>query len=142
PHDRLFEQENNIEIFTKNTDQPTTPELNHQRVTAIFGDSKPEGYYYEPRKITEDTLMNSEHHDTLSKLQFILQLVEYILSLASSRSSLLTESISLNNKNTNNNVRPKVDRLSHVDDLYKRAEQLTLYVKAMHFLSSALCLAL
>ncbi|CAF1040572.1 unnamed protein product [Rotaria sp. Silwood1] len=141
PHDRLFEQENNIEIFTKNTDQPTTPELNHQRVTAIFGDSKPEGYYYEPRKITEDTLMNSEHHDTLSKLQFILQLVEYILSLASSRSSLLTESISLNNKNTNNNVRPKVDRLSHVDDLYKRAEQLTLYVKAMHFLSSALCLA-
>jgi hypothetical protein len=34
-----------------------------------------------------------------------------------------------------------MDRLSHVDDLYKRAEQLTLYVKAMHFLSSAMCLA-
>ncbi|CAF1164365.1 unnamed protein product [Rotaria sordida] len=141
PHDRLFEQENNIELFTKNTDQLTTLESNHRRVTAIFGDSKPEGYYYEPQKITEDTLMNIEHHDTLSKLQFILQLVEYILSLASSRSSLLTESISLNNKNSKNYSRPQVDRLSHVDGLYKRAEQLTLYVKAMHFLSSALCLA-
>ena len=77
----------------------------------------------------------------MGKLQFILQLVEYILSLASSRASLLTESISLNNKNRINQARSNVDRLSHVDTLYKRAEQLTLYVKAMHFLSSALCLA-
>lgn len=68
-------------------------------------------------------------------------MVDYILGLASSRTSLLTESISLNNKNTNNHPRPKQDRLSHVDGLYKRAEQLTLYVKAMHFLSSAMCLA-
>jgi hypothetical protein len=77
----------------------------------------------------------------LNKLEFILQLVDYILNLASSRTSLLTESLSLNNKNSNNLSRPKMDRLSHVDDLYKRAEQLTLYVKAMHFLSSAMCLA-
>lgn len=69
-------------------------------------------------------------------------MVDYILSLASSRTSLLTESLSLNSKNSNSNApRPKMDRLSHVDDLYKRAEQLTLYVKAMHFLSSAMCLA-
>lgn len=77
----------------------------------------------------------------MNKLEFILQLVDYILSLAGSRTSLLTESLSLNNKNSNASSRPKMDRLSHVDDLYKRAEQLTLYVKAMHFLSSAMCLA-
>lgn len=47
----------------------------------------------------------------------------------------------MNNKNSSNQSRPKTDRLSHVDNLYKRAEQLTLYVKAMHFLSSAMCLA-
>ena len=77
----------------------------------------------------------------MAKLEFILQLVEYILNLASSRTSLLTESLSLSNKKAANIIRPKMDRLSHVDDLYKRAEQLTLYVKAMHFLSSAMCLA-
>jgi len=50
------------------------------------------------KNITDDTLMDSEHQDILGKLQFILQLVEYILALASSRTSLLTESISLNKK--------------------------------------------
>ncbi|CAF1046448.1 unnamed protein product [Rotaria sordida] len=143
PHDRFFEQENNTDFFTTDIDQQTTAGSIRRRVTSIFGDTNPEGRYYEPQKITEDTLMDTEHHDTLNKLEFILQLVEYILNLASSRTSLLTESLSLNNKNSNNNnlPRPKMDRLSHVDNLYKRAEQLTLYVKAMHFLSSAMCLA-
>ncbi|UJR23652.1 hypothetical protein I4U23_026636 [Adineta vaga] len=136
PHGRLFEQENHLDFFTKNIDQETT-----KRVNSLFGDSKPEGHYYEPQKITEDSLMDNEHHDTLGKLQFILQLVEYILGLATSRTSLLTESISLSNKTNQNYSRSKTDRLSHVDYLYKRAEQLTLYVKAMHFLSSAMCLA-
>ncbi|CAF4262189.1 unnamed protein product [Rotaria socialis] len=124
--DQLFEQENNLEIFTKNTDQLTTIESDNRRVISLFGDSKPEDYYYEPQRIIDDTLLNA---------------MEYILNLASSRSSLLAESISLNNKNNNNYSRQKTDRLTHADDLYKRAEQLTLYVKAMHFLSSALCLA-
>ncbi|CAF3755651.1 unnamed protein product [Rotaria magnacalcarata] len=118
-HDQLFEQENNLEIFTKNTDQLTTIESDNRRVISLFGDSKPEEYYYEPQRIIDDTLLNATR----------------------SRSSLLAESISLNNKNNNNYSRQKTDRLTHVDDLYKRAEQLTLYVKAMHFLSSALCLA-
>ncbi|CAF4514974.1 unnamed protein product, partial [Rotaria magnacalcarata] len=118
-HDQLFEQENNLEIFTKNTDQLTTIESDNRRVISLFGDSKPEEYYYEPQRIIDDTLLNATR----------------------SRSSLLAESISLNNKNNNNYSRQKADRLTHVDDLYKRAEQLTLYVKAMHFLSSALCLA-
>jgi serine/threonine-protein kinase ULK/ATG1 len=140
-HDLYFEQENNIEFLTKNTDQQTTTGHMPRRVNAIFGDSKPDNYYYKPQKITDETLMDTEHQDILGKLQFILQLAEYILSLASSRTSLLTESISLNNKNSTNHSRPKMDRLSHVDNIYKRAEQLTLYVKAMHFLSSAMCLA-
>ncbi|CAF3804076.1 unnamed protein product [Adineta steineri] len=140
-HDPIFEQENTIDFFTKNNAQNTTTELIHKRVNTIFGDSQPEGHYYEPQKIVADTLMDNEHHDTLGKLEFILQLVAYILTLASSRTSLLTESISLNDKNMNKNSQVKPDRLSHVDNLYKRAEQLTLYVKAMHFLSSAMCLA-
>lgn len=81
------------------------------------------------------------HQDILAKLQFILQLAEYILNLATSRTSLLNESISLSTKHNIDQSRTKLDRLSHADGLYKRAEQLTLYVKVMHFLSSAMCLA-
>ncbi|CAF4189082.1 unnamed protein product, partial [Didymodactylos carnosus] len=157
--DRLFEQENTTPVFfNTNLDQGANSHENtnnngalyqyqRQTVNTIFGDSAPEGNYYEPQQITDDALMDNEHNDTLGKLQFILQLVDYILTLASSRSSLLTETLTYNNKNNidNNNKtplnRPKMDRLSIVDDLYKRAEQLTLYVKAMHFLSSAMCLA-
>jgi hypothetical protein len=140
-HDQFFEQENDIEFLTTSTDQQTTTGPIHRRVNAIFGDSESDNHYYAPQKITDDAIMDSEHQDILGKLQFILQLVEYILGLASSRTSLLTESISLNNKNSPSQSRTKTDRLSHVDGLYKRAEQLTLYVKAMHFLSSAMCLA-
>jgi serine/threonine-protein kinase ULK/ATG1 len=141
PHDRFFEQENNFEFFTTNIDPQSVAGPIRRRVSSLFGETKTEGRYYEPQKITDDALMDNEHHDTLNKLEFILQLVDYILNLASSRTSLLTESLSLNTKNSNNLSKPKMDRLSHVDDLYKRAEQLTLYVKAMHFLSSAMCLA-
>lgn len=70
-----------------------------------------------------------------------MQLGDYILGVASARTSLLNESITLNSKATPSHARSKTDRLSHADELYKRAEQLTLYVKAMHFLSSAMCLA-
>jgi hypothetical protein len=54
----LFEQENNIGFFTKNTDQQTTAGTIHRRVSSIFGDAKPEGHYYEPQKITDDTLLD------------------------------------------------------------------------------------
>jgi hypothetical protein len=58
PHDRFFEQENNIGLFTTNIDQQTTAGPLRQRVSSIFGDVKPEGQYYEPQKITDDTLMD------------------------------------------------------------------------------------
>jgi hypothetical protein len=58
PHDRFFEQENNMGFFTTNIDQQTTAGPIRRRVSSIFGDVKPEGRYYEPQKITDDTLMD------------------------------------------------------------------------------------
>ncbi len=58
PHDRFFEQENNIEFFTTNIDQQTAAGPLRRRVSSIFGDTKSEGRYYEPQKITDDTLMD------------------------------------------------------------------------------------
>jgi hypothetical protein len=57
-HDRLFEKENNIGFFTKNIDQQTTTGALPRRVSSIFGDTKPDGHYYTPQKITDDTLLD------------------------------------------------------------------------------------
>lgn len=58
PHDRFFEQENNLEFFGTNTDPQTTAGPIRRRVSSLFGETKTEGRYYEPQKITEDTLMD------------------------------------------------------------------------------------
>jgi len=56
-HDLYFEQENDIEFLTKNTDQEITGAV-HRRINAIFGDSRADNYYYKPQKITDETLMD------------------------------------------------------------------------------------
>lgn len=58
PHDLLFDQENHLEFLTTNIDQQTTNEPIHRRVNAIFGDTKVDDRYYEPQKMTEDTIMD------------------------------------------------------------------------------------
>ena len=40
------------------TEQPAITGPIHRRVNAIFGDSKPENYYYKPKKITDEALMD------------------------------------------------------------------------------------
>lgn len=57
-HDRFFEQENNLEFFGTNPDQQTVAGPLRRRVSSMFGDTKPEGRYYEPQQITDDTLMD------------------------------------------------------------------------------------
>ena len=66
PHDRFFEQENNIGFFAApNVDQQgTAPGAIRRRVTSIFGDTQPEGMYHEPQKMTEDTLMDVRYSFT------------------------------------------------------------------------------
>jgi hypothetical protein len=58
PHDRFFEQENNFEFFTTNIDPQSVAGPIRRRVSSLFGETKTEGRYYEPQKITDDTLMD------------------------------------------------------------------------------------
>ena len=58
PHDRLFEQENNLGFFTTKMEPETTSGAIRRRVTSIFGDAQPEGPYHEPQNIIEDTLLD------------------------------------------------------------------------------------
>ncbi|XP_067941545.1 serine/threonine-protein kinase unc-51-like [Watersipora subatra] len=82
--------------------------------------------------LTEETLHNAEHRETLAKLQFVSSLVVSLIELAQSRSSPLLDS-------------PNVNKLSgcivFVSEKQRRMEQLVLYIRALHVLTLSLQLA-
>ncbi|CAG9534585.1 unnamed protein product [Cercopithifilaria johnstoni] len=78
--------------------------------------------------LEQETLMGAEHVQVLAKLRFVLELVETLINVAEDRGNLVSLSMS---------PRKKKER----SDAYRRAEQLVVYVRALHMLSSALLLA-
>lgn len=83
-------------------------------------------------ELAEETLMSDDHNQTLSKLQFVLTVVESIVDLAAIRNSPLSDS----------KLASKVAGcIVLMSEQQRRLEQLVLYVRALHILSSALQLA-
>ncbi|KAI6176924.1 Non-specific serine/threonine protein kinase [Aphelenchoides bicaudatus] len=64
-----------------------------------------------PPELEDETLMNDEHRQVLAKLRFVLELTDMLIGKEQST------------------------------DAYRRAEQLILYVKVMHIISSSLVMA-
>uniref|UniRef100_A0A183I5A6 Non-specific serine/threonine protein kinase n=1 Tax=Onchocerca flexuosa TaxID=387005 RepID=A0A183I5A6_9BILA len=78
--------------------------------------------------LEQETLMGAEHVQVLAKLRFVLELVETLINVAEDRGNPVSLSMP---------PRKKKER----SDAYRRAEQLVVYVRALHMLSSALLLA-
>ncbi|OZC09498.1 hypothetical protein X798_03455 [Onchocerca flexuosa] len=72
--------------------------------------------------------VQAEHVQVLAKLRFVLELVETLINVAEDRGNPVSLSMP---------PRKKKER----SDAYRRAEQLVVYVRALHMLSSALLLA-
>jgi len=83
-------------------------------------------------ELTTETLMNREHRETLSKLQYVSTLVESLVDLAQSRNSPLLESHQANKL---------TGCVVFVSEKQRRMEQLIIYIRALHILSSSLQLA-
>ncbi|VDM45584.1 unnamed protein product [Toxocara canis] len=81
-----------------------------------------------PPSLQQETLMEAEHVQVLAKLRFVLELVETLINVAESRSNPMTIAMQSRKK-------------KECSDAYRRAEQLVVYVRALHMLSSALLLA-
>lgn len=83
-------------------------------------------------ELADEGLLNVEHRDTLGKLQFVSSLISSLIELAETKTSPLLES-------------PNVNKLTGcvviVSEKQRRIEQLVIYVRAMHVLSSSLQLA-
>ena len=57
-HQLLFDTENDFDFLTKTNEPVAAAGPIHRRVSALFADAKPDGRYYEPQKITDETLMD------------------------------------------------------------------------------------
>ncbi|GFN99570.1 serine/threonine-protein kinase ulk2 [Plakobranchus ocellatus] len=91
-----------------------------------------------PQPLSEETLMDDNHNETLGKLSFVLDLVECILDLAHTMGSALRSVDPMEAK--------KIDQLSpeHLSQYrssQRSLEQLVLYARACHLLNSALHMA-
>jgi hypothetical protein len=57
-HELFFETDNDFDFLNKTTGPVASAAPIHRRVSALFADAKPDGRYYEPLKITDETLMD------------------------------------------------------------------------------------
>ncbi|KAL9911565.1 serine/threonine-protein kinase unc-51-like protein Atg1 isoform 1-T2 [Glossina fuscipes fuscipes] len=85
-------------------------------------------------ELSEETLMDREHNETLSKLNFVLALTDCIQEVADSRCAPLSALMA-----ASNNDQPQIP--PHAPEHCKRAERLVLLVRALQLLSSGLNLA-
>lgn len=83
-------------------------------------------------ELSEDTLMDKEHNETLSKLNFVLALTDCIQEVADSRCAPLSAALMSANEQ---NIPP------HAPENCKRIERLVLLIRALQLLSSGLDLA-
>lgn len=85
-------------------------------------------------ELSEETLMDREHNETLSKLNFVLALTDCIQEVADSRCAPLSALMA-----AGSNEQPQIP--PHAPEHCKRAERLVLLVRALQLLSSGLNLA-
>ncbi|VDD92716.1 unnamed protein product [Enterobius vermicularis] len=83
--------------------------------------------------LNEETIMKPEHRQVLAKLRFVLELVNTLIDVAEEKGKLFR----LDQKKLLTFCLQK----NETSGAYRRAEQLVVYVRALHMLSSALLLA-
>ncbi|CAD6193814.1 unnamed protein product [Caenorhabditis auriculariae] len=104
------------------------------RAPALFADrlDDDEDDVHAPPALEQETVLQEEHKQILAKLRFVVELVETLIHVAEQKENPLASAMA-NRKET-----PTTNAATSA---YRRAEQLVVYVRALHMLSSALLLA-
>ncbi|KRZ87756.1 Serine/threonine-protein kinase unc-51 [Trichinella sp. T8] len=111
-----------LNAFTLNGEKQLEPRTHSFRMTAAPPDLKPE------------ILLEKGHNEILAKLEFVLQVVQSLMRLAQLRASPL--SVMLCSRRFT-----EMDEVGNFNHSYRQAEQLVIYVRALHMISSSLQLA-
>ncbi|XP_022217983.2 serine/threonine-protein kinase unc-51 [Drosophila obscura] len=99
-----------------------------------------EPHAFQAPELSEETLMDREHNETLSKLNFVLALTVCIQEVADSRCAPLSTLMVAGSQTAANADNPQ-QIPPHAPEHCKRAERLVLLVRALQLLSSGLNLA-
>lgn len=99
---------------------PRAPALFERRCEDEDGDDA-------PGSLEQQTVTEEDHKQILAKLRFVVELVDTLVQVAEQKENPLIAAVS------NRKVEPS--------SAFRRAEQLVVYVRALHMLSSALLLA-
>nr|CDJ97839.1 Serine threonine protein kinase-related domain containing protein [Haemonchus contortus] len=100
---------------------PRAPSLFEHRAEEEDGDDPSGG------ALDQETVMEEEHKQILAKLRFVVELVDTLVQVAEQKDNPL--------------VAAMTTRKAEPSSAFRRAEQLVVYVRALHMLSSALLLA-
>lgn len=92
-----------------------------------------------PPELSEETLMDEQHNMTMAKLSFVLDLVECIMELAEIRGASLNPLADSVASKQGDNLPP--EQVPRFTEAQRRLEQLVLYVRSLHLLSSSIALA-
>ncbi|KRX83965.1 Serine/threonine-protein kinase unc-51, partial [Trichinella sp. T6] len=111
-----------LNAFALNGEKQLEPRTHSFRMTAAPPDLKPE------------ILLEKGHNEILAKLEFVLQVVQSLMRLAQLRASPL--SVMLCSRRFT-----EMDEVGNFNHSYRQAEQLVIYVRALHMISSSLQLA-
>ncbi|KAL8563423.1 hypothetical protein ACOMHN_051367 [Nucella lapillus] len=94
-----------------------------------------------PSELSEDTLMDDEHNQTMARLRFILDVVDCVLTLARSRGATfnpIADSLSLSPPA---HLLPHPPLPPHLASSQRLVEQLVLYLRALQMMSQSMGLA-
>ncbi|KAL5282463.1 ULK2 family protein [Megaselia abdita] len=110
----------------------TLPEINATGGLQSLLDTEGHELPFHLPELSENTLMDKEHNETLSKLNFVLALTDCIQEVADSRCAPLSGALMTAN---DQNIPP------HAPENCKRTERLVLLIRALQLLSAGLDLA-
>ncbi|XP_017071299.1 serine/threonine-protein kinase unc-51 isoform X2 [Drosophila eugracilis] len=101
-----------------------------------------EPHAFQAPELSEETLMDREHNETLSKLNFVLALTDCIQEVADSRCAPLSTLMVAGSQSAAANAAADTQQISpHAPEHCKRAERLVLLVRGLQLLSSGMNLA-
>ncbi|CAI5450205.1 unnamed protein product [Caenorhabditis angaria] len=117
-------------------------EISEPRNAALLADvdtiEEENEHHNPPPALEPETIMLEEHKQILAKLRFVVELVDTLVLVAEQKDNPLASAMATNKKPENSNQN---EQNNEKTTAYRRAEQLVVYVRALHMLSSALLLA-
>ncbi|XP_017016382.1 serine/threonine-protein kinase unc-51 isoform X2 [Drosophila kikkawai] len=125
----------------------TLPELGatgglHSLLDTGAGSGGGEPHAFQAPELSEETLMDREHNETLSKLNFVLALTDCIQEVADSRCAPLSTLMVAGSQSAAAAAAADAQQIPpHAPEHCKRAERLVLLVRGLQLLSSGMNLA-